>query len=280
MQIIDLINLGTNDLKKNFIDNPSLDSELILSNILNIKREQLLINLDSTVKNSTIKRYTLDIKKRAQKYPVAYILKKKEFWKTNFYVNEHVLIPRPETELIVENLLKITGQNSKNSILDIGTGSGCIVISLLLERKNWRGTALDISKKAIEVAKSNAKMQHVMNRITFKKSDIDKFFGYKYDLIVSNPPYINKHAINSLNEDIKYNEPILALDGGYNGFSKIKGVIEKSAQLIKFNGKLVLEIDDNQIWMTKKILKKNKFHVNKVVKDLKGLNRCIISTKI
>ena len=280
MQIIDLINLGTNDLKKNFIDNPSLDSELILSNILNIKREQLLINLDSTVKNSTIKRYTLDIKKRAQKYPVAYILKKKEFWKTNFYVNEHVLIPRPETELIVENLLKITGQNSKNSILDIGTGSGCIVISLLLERKNWRGTALDISKKAIEVAKSNAKMQHVLNRITFKNSDIDKFFGYKYDLIVSNPPYINKQAIKNLNEDIKHNEPILALDGGYNGFSKIKSVIEKSAQIIRFNGKLVLEIDDNQIWMTKKILKENKFHVNKVVKDLKGLNRCIISTKI
>ena len=280
MQVIDLINLGTSDLKKNLIDNPCLDSELILSNILNIKREQLLINLNSTVKKSEIERYTLDIQKRGKKYPVAYILKKKEFWKTNFYVNEHVLIPRPETELIVENLLKITRQNSKNSILDIGTGSGCIVISLLLERKNWRGTALDISKKAIEVAKSNAKMQHVLNRITFKNSDIDKFFGYKYDLIVSNPPYIKKLAIDSLNEDVKFNEPILALDGGYNGFSKIKSVIEKSAQLIRFNGKLVLEIDDNQIWMTKKILKENKFHVNKVVKDLKGLNRCIISTKI
>ena len=279
MRLNDLLKLGTQELKNNSIENFSLDAELILSNTLKYKREKLLCNLNCKANKLQIRKFITDIKKRKNKIPVAYILGKKNFWKTSFLVNRNVLIPRPETELIVEYLLKTSKFNSKNNILDIGTGSGCILISLLLERKNWRGTALDISKDAINVAKSNAKMQHVLNRITFVNSDIDNFSGYKYDLIVSNPPYINSSSIKNLSEDIKFNEPILALDGGYNGYSEIEKVIKKSAKLLKLNGKLILEIDHNQVLMIKKFLKKNSFYINNVLKDLRGLNRCIISTK-
>ena len=279
MRLNDLLKLGTQELKNNSIENFSLDAELILSNTLKYKREKLLCNLNCKANKLQIRKFITDIKKRKNKIPVAYILGKKNFWKTSFLVNRNVLIPRPETELIVEYLLKKSKFNSKNNILDIGTGSGCILISLLLERKNWRGTALDISKDAINVAKSNAKMQHVLNRITFVNSDIDNFSGYKYDLIVSNPPYINSSSIKNLSEDIKFNEPILALDGGYNGYSEIEKVIKKSAKLLKLNGKLILEIDHNQVLMTRKFLKKNNFYINSVLKDLRGLNRCIISTK-
>ena len=279
MRLNDLLKLGTQELKNNSIANFSLDAELILSNTLKYKREKLLCNLNWKANKLQIRKFITDIKKRKNKIPVAYILGKKNFWKTSFLVNRNVLIPRPETELIVEYLLKISKFNSKNNILDIGTGSGCILISLLLERKNWRGTALDISKDAINVAKSNAKMQHVLNRITFVNSDIDNFSGYKYDLIVSNPPYINSSSIKNLSEDIKFNEPILALDGGYNGYSEIEKVIKKSAKLLKLKGKLILEIDHNQVLMTRKFLKKDNFYINSVLKDLRGLNRCIISTK-
>ena len=279
MRLDYLLKLGTKELKKNSIENSSLDAELILSNALKYKREKLLCNLDWKANKTQIRKFISDIKKRKNRQPVAYILGKKDFWKTSFLVNQNVLIPRPETELIIEYLLKTSRLNSKNNILDIGTGSGCILISLLLERKKWKGTALDISKDAINVAKSNAKMQHVLNRITFINSDIDKFLSYKYDLIVSNPPYINRFSINNLSEDIKFNEPILALDGGYNGYSKIEKVIKKSATLIKLNGKLILEINHNQALMTKKILKTNGFYINCVLKDLRGLNRCIVSTK-
>ena len=279
MRLNDLLKLGTQELKNNSIENFSLDAELILSNTLKYKREKLLCNLNCKANKLQIRKFITDIKKRKNKIPVAYILGKKNFWKTSFLVNRNVLIPRPETELIVEYLLKISKFNSKNNILDIGTGSGCILISLLLERKNWRGTALDISKDAINVAKSNAKMQHVLNRITFVNSDIDNFSGYKYDLIVSNPPYINSSSIKNLSEDIKFNEPILALDGGYNGYSEIEKVIKKSAKLLKLKGKLILEIDHNQVLMTRKFLKKDNFYINSVLKDLRGLNRCIISTK-
>ena len=279
MRLNDLLKLGTQELKNNSIENFSLDAELILSNTLKYKREKLLCNLNCKANKLQIRKFITDIKKRKNKIPVAYILGKKNFWKKSFLVNRNVLIPRPETELIVEYLLKKSKFNSKNNILDIGTGSGCILISLLLERKNWRGTALDISKDAINVAKSNAKMQHVLNRITFVNSDIDNFSGYKYDLIVSNPPYINSSSIKNLSEDIKFNEPILALDGGYNGYSEIEKVIKKSEKLLKLKGKLILEIDHNQVLMTRKFLKKDNFYINSVLKDLRGLNRCIISTK-
>jgi len=170
--------------------------------------------------------------------------------------------------------------NSSKKILDIGTGSGCIIISILKERKRCFGMGIDISKNAVKLAKYNAKIQHIDNRIKFLNSDIDNFYGDKYDLIISNPPYIKHHKINGLEKDIKNHEPKVALDGGIDGYNKIRLIIEKSSTLIKKRGKLFLELGTNQTIGTLKILNINGFYKTKVIKDLASKNRCIISTKI
>ena len=191
-----------------------------------------------------------------------------------------MLIPRPETELIIEKVLKIFKKNENKNVLDIGTGSGCIILSILSERKKFRGIGIDLSKHAINVAKINAKMQQFGNRIRFINTDIDNFFSYKYDLIVSNPPYIKKFKLSGLIEDVKNFEPKLALDGGPDGFSAVLKVIVKSSKLLKKNGMLFLEIDSTQVIKTKKMLIKYKFFIKDVCKDLSDKNRCIIAMKI
>ena len=275
-----VISTAAQNLKKNLIKNPYLDSEILLSKILRITRENLLLNLDMNIQNNEIIQFKKLIDRRQKKEPVAYILGYKSFWKSKFKVNKDVLIPRPETEHIVEEVIKIIPKLGSYNILDIGTGSGCLIISIILEREKSYGTAIDISKKAINIAKNNAKIQHIENRIKFINSNIDKFYMGKYDLIISNPPYIKNCKINYLDDDVKLYEPKVALDGGIDGYSEIKKVIKKSSELLKTKGKLVLEIGDKQKSFTNIILKKNGFYINKIVKDLAKKYRCIVSTKI
>ena len=267
-------------LKRNLIKNPSLDSEILLSNVLKVNRDMLLLNLDRKIKNYEILKFKKLINRRKKKEPIAYILGFKDFWKQKFKVSRDVLIPRPETEHLVEEVLSIIPINAAYNVLDIGTGSGCIIISILLERKKCQGIAIDISKKALNIAKYNAKIQHVKNRIKFVNFDVDKFFVGKYDLVVSNPPYIKNYIINYLDDDVKFYEPSVALKGGTDGCSNIRKVIKKSAKLIKNKGKFILEIDSGQIYQVKKILKNHGFYINKIVKDLSNKYRCIVSTKI
>ncbi len=267
-------------LKENLIKNPYLDSEMLLSKALKIKRENLLTNLNMKLKNKDIIKFNKLIERRRKKEPIAYILGYKSFWKSNFKVNQDVLIPRPETEHVIEEVLKIIPKSASYNILDVGTGSGCLIVSIILERQRSRGTAIDISKNAINIAKYNAKIQHIENRIKFVNSNIDKFNRGKYDLITSNPPYIKKFKIKYLEDDVKLYEPKVALDGGIDGYSNLKKVIKKSSKLLKTKGKLILEIDDKQKNITNKILKQNGFYTNKIVKDLAKKYRCIVSTKI
>mgnify|MGYP001249481805 FL=1 len=226
-----------------------------------------------------LKLFNSHIEQRKKNLPVAYILKYKHFWKSKFYVNKSVLIPRPATELIVENVLKKVPKNQSLKFLDIGTGSGCILISILLERPKSTGIGIDISQTAINVAKYNAKMQQLKNRIKFINSDVDKFFSYKYDIIVSNPPYINKFNYRNLQKDVKDYEPKVALYGGLHGISMIRKVIKKSSKLLKRNGRLVLEIDNQILKETTRLLKKYNFYINDISKDLTNNYRCIFSTK-
>ena len=279
MKYIDLLHDAKTKLKNSSINTAEIDSELLLSKSLNLNREDILLNLNSIASQDQIKIFFNKINKRLNKEPIAYILGKKDFWKTNFTITKNVLIPRPETEIIVEQALKLIPTFSQKNILDIGTGSGCIIISILLERKKCIGTALDISKEAIKLAKYNAKMQHVGNRLDLKNLDIDNFFSKKYDLIVSNPPYIKNYLIKYLLEDVKNFEPYLALDGGLNGCKVIEKVIRGSSELLKRNGNLILEIDPNQIYETKRIMKNNNFHKINIIKDLSGNYRCIIARK-
>ena len=270
----------SSDLLKNFsIKSARLDSELLLSSSLKISRENLLLNLNKQIKPNQKKKFKSLLEKRTKKVPVAYILGYKDFWKSKFLINRSVLIPRPDTELIVEEALNYLPKDKYRKILDIGTGSGSILISILLERLKSIGVGLDISKNAIKIAKINAKLQHVDNRITFVNTDVDKYNWGKYDLVVSNPPYIKRNKISRLEEDVKNFEPKVALDGGYDGYSKIGKVIKKSSNLLKKGGNLILEIGYDQIYYTSRILKMNGFFINKISKDLSKRVRCLVCTK-
>jgi len=275
-----ILKKGENYLKKSKIENPNLDVELILSKVLNKKREEILLNINNKLKNRDILKFQNYVQRRFLKEPMAYILGYKYFWKQKFLANKSVLIPRPDTELIIEESLNYLQNDKSKKILDIGTGSGCIIVSLIKERPKCSATAIDISKKAIIVAKTNAKLHHLQNKINFINIDIDKYKSYNYDLIISNPPYISSIELNRLDDDIKSHEPKLALSGGSDGFREIEKVIKKSRELLKINGKLIMEIGHKQRNQSLKILKKFGFYINKICKDLSGKDRCIVSTKL
>ncbi len=278
MNYLEAINIGCNILKFNKIDSYRLDSEILLSSILKSTREKVLIDLKKNLQLKSFLQYKKLILRRKTKEPIAYILNNKEFWKLNFFVNKNVLVPRPETELIVEELLNYIDLKSSKRILDIGTGSGCIIISAIKERPNCIGRAIDIQKKALDVAKYNAKMHHLRNKIKFINKDIDKFVDNKYDFVLSNPPYIKKFELKRLDNSINNFEPHIALEAGLDGFREIKKIILKSKKLLKKNGKLIFEIGNKQKNKSMLYLNKYGFYVNKVIKDLNSFPRVIVAT--
>ena len=274
------INKGSEILKKNFIETANIDAELLLSFSIKQSREKILLNLEKKLDCHDVRKYFELIERRKKKEPISLIIGKKTFWKYDFYVNKDVLTPRKETEFLIEEILKLYKNYNKIRVLDIGTGSGCIIISLMKEKIRWSGIAVDISELALKVAKYNAKIQQVENRIKFIKSDIDKFSSNKYDLIVSNPPYINKIGYNNLDVGVKDYEPKKALYGGIDGLRAIEKVVNKSSVLLKNNGFLIMEIGLMQYNKTFKILKEKGFYVKKIVKDYQRINRCVVSQKI
>ena len=280
MNIEKVLNIGASILRENQIINPQLDSEILLSESIKKDKKHIILNPKEILKSEYLNNFNNLIERRVRGEPIAYLINKKDFWKNEFYVDKNVLIPRPDTELIIDQVLKIYPNNSQLQVLDIGTGSGCILLSILKERANFYGTGIDISKKSINVSKYNAKMLKLINRVKFYNSDVDNFKIGKYDLIVSNPPYIELSSIKYLEKNVANFEPKLALNGGSDGFSKIRKVISKAAVLIKKNGKLILEIGFNQKNTTEQLLKKEGFYINKVLKDYGYNDRCIISTKI
>ena len=279
MNALDIINFGAKELKQKRIASSRLDSELLLSKILNKKREEILINLDQEICQKYFSKYKELIIRRSQNEPVAYILEEKEFWSKIFFVNTDTLIPRPETELMVEKLVNMF-KRKKISILDIGTGSGCILISLLSELKNSKAIGIDISKKALIIAKKNLEKHALQNKIKFLNKSLDSKFYQKFDLIVSNPPYIRSSEIKNLKEDIKRYEPLVALDGGNDGLDLIKKVIYKTKYILKVKGMLALEIGNEQFKKVSEILIKKNFKIEHTIKDYKDNIRCIISTYI
>ena len=281
MFVSNALNFAQKELKKQNIKSNIIDSEVILSYILQRERSNLLINRDNyIISKFQFNKFKDLIEQRKNRKPVSQIIGKKYFWKYCFYINKFTLTPRPETEHLIELTLKNINNYKKNNILDIGTGSGCIIISLLKESENSYGVAIDICKEALNVAKYNAKIHHIENRIKFFKSSVDKFLFGTYDLIVSNPPYINKLKIKYLDEDVKNYDPKISLNGGEEGLEVIKSVIFCAKKLCKLNGKLILEIDPTQKKRVIDILKKAGFNNCKIFKDYSQKERFIISTKV
>ncbi len=268
------------DLKNKNIKSALLDSEILMSKAIKESRSNVLLSPNRILSNQDYENFRELISNRLQFKPIAYLTGKKSFWKHEFEINDKVLIPRPDTEIIIEEILQIYKNKQNIKFLEIGVGSGCIILSILKERKSFLGNGVDLSKDCISICKLNAIKLVVQNRLKLFKTDIDNFSLGKYDLIISNPPYIKKLDLKKLDKDVINYEPKLALDGGLDGLSKIRKVINKSSELIKLNGKLVIEIAYDQKEMVKDILRNNGFFINKVVKDLGKNDRCIISTKI
>jgi len=278
MNLDNLIKEGSRSLKEKNINTCTLDAELLLSNVMGTTKEFLFLNGNLNISQKKIKKYKELIKRRVQKEPIAYIVGKKEFWSQDFIVNSSTLVPRPETELMLYKLVKYF-RNKKINILDIGTGSGCILLSLLKELKKSRGIGIDISNLAIQTAIRNSKALNLINRSKFKACDLNEFNFGKYDLIVSNPPYIPTRDIKSLSQDITNFEPLIALNGGKDGLDLIKKVIYKSSILLKKNGLFSLEIGTNQYTKVINIMSRYKFRITSKEYDCNKNVRCIISTK-
>ena len=277
MKILDNLKDGQQILKENNIPSYKIDCEILMSKILNISREDVLLNLEKQIKKEEREKYFNLVNRRKKKEPIAYIINNKSFWRDKFITNENALIPRPDSEHLVEQSLRIIKKNQSKRILDVGVGSGCLSISILKERLYCKCDAIDLSKNALKLAKNNANLHQLSDRIKFYKRDVDNFYNDKYDLIISNPPYINKHKIKYLGT-INY-EPKIALDGGLDGLEIIRKVISKSKKLLKINGKFILEIGYDQKYKVTNFLKKKNFFINNIIKDYGNNTRCIVSTK-
>ena len=274
MNSTQLLEIGAKTLKNNKVISYRLDSEIILSQILKISRENLLIN-EYNISDIKIIKFKSLISRRSKQEPIAYIFKKKEFRSRDFFIDNKSLIPRPETELLIDPIIKIF-KNKNLFFLDVGVGSGCITYSILNEIKQSRGLGIDISKKSLINAKINLKK--FKNRAKLMKRSIDDITHTKFDLIVSNPPYIVKREINRLSQDIKKYEPRIALDGGNDGLDVVKKVIYKAKNILKSNGILALEIGTGQYLSVTKLLKACNFRKKIIIKDYKNNVRCIFST--
>ena len=280
MDIKSLISQGSMLLKNNNIPTFQIDSEILMTKVIQKDKKYIILNANKILDKKKINNYKKLIKSRSSGKPIAYLTGKKSFWKYEFKISEKVLIPRPDTETIIEQVLKITKEKFKLKVLDIGVGSGCILLSILKEKSDFYGVGVDLSQKCIDLSKINAQKLGINNRVKFYKSDIDNFKMGKYDLIISNPPYIKTFNLKYLERDVIDFEPINALNGGLDGLSEIKKVINNSTRLIKKNGKLVLEIAFDQKNLVIKLLRNKGFYINKIVKDYANNYRCVVSTKI
>ena len=278
MDIQSALKKGQSILIDNNIISAKLDSEILMSQAIRKNKKFIILNLHKEIKKRHLDYFDKLIQERAKSKPIAQIIKKKDFWKFEFIVNNNVLIPRPDTEILIEQALKLVKNKNRLQILDIGVGSGCILMSILKEKKNFIGTGIDISNKSLQISKVNGQKLRINNRLRLFKSNIDNFNTGKYDLIVSNPPYIKKSNLKCLEKDIGF-EPKQALDGGLDGLSEIRKVINKSSELIKRSGHFIIEIGFDQKNKVKKILRDKGFYIKKTVKDLSNHDRCIVSIK-
>ena len=278
MTIYQAIKKGMIDLKVKNIEEPKLKARILMQYILNKERQYILVHDNEELTKEQLEKYFLCIKKIASGIPLQHITNLQEFMKLNFYVDENVLIPRPDTETLVEEVIKISTKVRAKKILDLCTGSGAIAVSLAKYLENVQITAIDISNKALQVAIRNAKNNNVEEKITFIESDLfTDIAKEKYDIIVSNPPYIKSNVIPNLNEEVR-KEPYIALDGGIDGLNFYKKIIKNGYEYLKYKGYLCLEIGYDQKEEVEQIIKNDGKYFNTYSKkDLYGNDRIIVT---
>lgn len=280
MTIMDAIKKGMIELKNENIESPKLKSRLLMQFILNKPRQYVIVNDMKELNQNEEKRYFDAIKKMRRGMPLEHITHQKEFMKLSFFVDENVLIPRQDTEILVEEVIKIAQKTNAKKILDLCTGSGAIAVSLAKYLPQSEITAIDISNEALKIAKKNAINNQVESQITFISSDMfTNLNDEKFDIIVSNPPYIKRNVIDSLDREVK-KEPYIALDGGEDGLYFYRKIIRESYQYLKYKGYLCLEIGfDQKIDVIELIENEEKFENTYCKKDLYDNDRIIV-TKI
>jgi release factor glutamine methyltransferase len=273
LRVKDLLKETIQKFKEKGITSPVIDAEIIISHSLNIERYQLVTDNFRNLTSEELKSITKKIQRRLKFEPVAYIIKEKEFYSLNFFVNKNVLIPRPETELLIE--LGIYYSESNTKLLDLCTGSGAIAISLKYNRPDIEIYASDISKKAIYVAKKNSSSILGNNAIKFFTGDLfEPFENIKFDVIISNPPYVDPNIIDQLQKDLSF-EPEIALFSGNNGKSHIEQIISSSKKYLTKKGILLLEISGEMKDFIKEKGEKENFLVS-ILSDYAGIPRVAI----
>jgi len=280
--VLEALTKNYKDLLNHNIQTAKIDAEVILADVLKISRVNLITKQNTVLDQEQEDLFAKLIKRRKQQEPVAYILNKKEFWNENYYVDKRVLIPRPETEILIEMLLKKVKDKSKVfQILDLGCGSGCLLISCLKEFNKSLGLGIDISSLALEVAKKNIQTHKINSRAKLLKLDLFKLdIKKKFDFILSNPPYLTSSEYRNLSKDVKDYEPKQALVGGFDGILYYKKIISFSKSSLKKNGFLALEIGDGQYKEIKKLLTNHSFRVLDKYQLIDGEIRCILASKI
>ena len=275
MTIKETLRKGMIQLKTENVTEPNLKARLIMQYILNKPRQYLIIYDNQVLTLRQEVNYFKAIKRLINGEPIQHITHQQEFMKLNFFVNEDVLIPRPDTEILVEEVIKIARKINAKKILDMCTGSGAIAVSLAKYLDNVEITAVDISEKSLDVAKTNAKNNEIENKITFIESNLfENIVNEKYDIIVSNPPYIRKDVIKTLTKEVQ-KEPKIALDGGYDGLDFYRKITHQSEEYLKFNGYLCF--DDQKKDVIKIINDEKKFTGTYSKKDLCDNDRIIVT---
>jgi len=287
----ELLKYGQDILKQNEIEDAKIKAKLLLNYILNQTSDQFFINDEKEVEEEKYLKYNEGIKLIIQGKPLQYIVNKQEFMGHKFYVDENVLIPQPDTEVLVETAIRLIVKGIKDisddkktkqqiNILDLCTGSGNIAISLAKYVENAKIIATDISEKALDVAIKNAKINNVYNKIEFIKSDLfEKLEEMEFDYIISNPPYIKSEEILKLSKEVQ-NEPKIALDGGKDGLEFYRKIFKKAPEFLKDKGYLILEIGFDQAQQIIEIYNKEEFsQVGNIIKDYGGNDRVVIFRK-
>lgn len=276
MKVEELLKYGKIELEKNKIEDASIIAKILIQHVLKIDKNKIIIEKEKKVEEIKEEEYKKYIKEIIQGKPVQYIINNQEFMKLNFFVNENVLIPQPDTEILVEKVLEIVKENMESKILDICTGSGAIGISLAYCLNKAKLTLADISSEALEISEMNAKRNNVEEKIKFINSDMFEKIKEKYNIIVSNPPYIKTNIIPTLDKQVQ-SEPYIALDGGKDGLKFYRILINEAPKYLEKDGILIFEIGYDQKEDIKDLVKENKNYKSmQVIKDLSQNDRVVI----